>query len=148
MSDQVGNQNVGFLMTRLICKTVLNRLRDMQYSWLSTKAETLHTFADRKDLRKFHDALKTVYVQKSSEAHFSQIKMISWKGGQYTSIACSIGLQLLLAHLSRRLIGELIVYQWSGVRRPSVGVVHNAQRSSPPKPLGRSKPNVMWSLLG
>ena len=26
----------------------------------------------------------------------------------------------LLAHLSRRLIGELIVYQWSGVRRPSV----------------------------
>ena len=28
-------------------------------------------------------------------------------------------LHLLLAHLSRRLIGELIVYQWSGVR-PSV----------------------------
>ena len=27
---------------------------------------------------------------------------------------------LLLAHLSRRLIGELIVYPWSGVRRPSV----------------------------
>ena len=30
--------------------------------------------------------------------------------------------------------------------RPSV-VVHNAQRSSP-KPLGQSKPNFMWSLLG
>ena len=28
----------------------------------------------------------------------------------------------LLAHLSRRLIGELIVYPWSGVRRPSVVV--------------------------
>ena len=40
-----------------------------------------------------------------------------------------------LAHLSRRLIGELIVYQWSGVRRrPSV--VHNAQTSSSQKPLG------------
>ena len=26
-------------------------------------------------------------------------------------------LSFLLAHLSRRLIGELIVYQWSGVRR-------------------------------
>ena len=26
----------------------------------------------------------------------------------------------LLAHLSRRLIGELIVYPWSGVHRPSV----------------------------
>ena len=29
----------------------------------------------------------------------------------------------LLAHLSRRLIGELIVYPWSGVRRPSASVV-------------------------
>ena len=29
-------------------------------------------------------------------------------------------LLFFLAHLSRRLIGELIVYQWSGVRRPSV----------------------------
>ena len=45
-----------------------------------------------------------------------------------------------LAHLSRRLIGELIVYPWSGVRRPSY-VVHNAQTSSSQKPLGRSKPN-------
>ena len=45
--------------------------------------------------------------------------------------------------------GELIVYQWSGVRRPSVVVVvHNAQTSSSRKPLGRSKPNFMWSLLG
>ena len=26
---------------------------------------------------------------------------------------------LFLAHLSRRLIGELIVYPWSGIRRPS-----------------------------
>ena len=30
---------------------------------------------------------------------------------------------LFLAHLSRRLIGELIVYQWSGVRRPLASVV-------------------------
>ena len=45
--------------------------------------------------------------------------------------------------------GELIVYQW--IRRPSYVVrpslVHNAQTSSR-KPLGRSKPNFMWSLLG
>ena len=56
----------------------------------------------------------------------------------------------LLAHLSRRLIGELIVYPWSGVRRrpSSSSVVHNAQTSSSQKPLGRSKPNFMWSLLG
>ena len=50
-----------------------------------------------------------------------------------------------LAHLSRRLIGELIVYPWSGVCRPSL--LHNAQTSSQ-KLLGRSKPNLMWSLLG
>ena len=31
----------------------------------------------------------------------------------------------LLAHLSRRLIGELIVYPWSGVRRPSVDAVRS-----------------------
>ena len=61
------------------------------------------------------------------------------------------GLYVFLAHLSRRLIGELIGYPWSGVR-PSVvcrpSSVHNAQRSSSPKPLGQSKPNFMWSLLG
>ena len=56
-----------------------------------------------------------------------------------------------LAHLSQRLIGELIVYSCSGVRPSSssyVVVVHNAQTSSSPKPLARSKPNFMWRLLG
>ena len=43
--------------------------------------------------------------------------------------------------------GELIVYPWSVVRRrPSS--VHIFQTFSPQKPLGRSKPNFMWSLLG
>ena len=41
---------------------------------------------------------------------------------------------LFSAHLSRRLIGELIVYPWSGIVRPS-SFVHNAQTSSQ-KPLG------------
>ena len=36
------------------------------------------------------------------------------------SMGLSVYAPGLLAHLSRRLIGELIVYQWSGVRRPSV----------------------------
>ena len=31
----------------------------------------------------------------------------------------------LVAHISRRLVGELIVYLWSGVRSSSVVVVHN-----------------------
>ena len=50
-----------------------------------------------------------------------------------------------LAHLSRRLIGELNVYPCSGVR-PSV--IDTFQTSSPLKPLGQPKPNFMWSPLG
>ena len=58
----------------------------------------------------------------------------------------------VLAHLSQRLIGELIGYSWSGVRpssvrRPSSVVVHNAQRSSSPKPLFQSKPNLCGASL-
>ena len=40
----------------------------MQDSWLSKKAEEIQSFADRKDIKKFHDALKTIYDQKSSGA--------------------------------------------------------------------------------
>ena len=50
----------------------------------------------------------------------------------------------LLAHLSRRLIGELVGYPWSGVRKSSfIGVVNNAQTSFSLKPLGQSKPDCM-----
>ena len=50
----------------------------------------------------------------------------------------------ILAHLSRRLIGELVGYPRSGIRpSSSVGVVHNAQTSFSPKPLGQSKPDCM-----
>ena len=51
-----------------ICQTVQNRLRDMQDSLLSKKAEEIQSFADRKDMKKFHDALKTIYGQNSSGA--------------------------------------------------------------------------------
>ena len=51
-----------------ICKTVQNRLRLMQDSWLSKKAEEIQSFADRKDMKKFHDALKTIYGPKRSGA--------------------------------------------------------------------------------
>ena len=44
-----------------ICKTVQTRLRDMQDSWLRKKADEIQSFADRKDMKKFFDALKTVY---------------------------------------------------------------------------------------
>ena len=44
-----------------ICKIVQTRLRDMQDSWLSRKADKIQSFADRKDMKKFVDALKTIY---------------------------------------------------------------------------------------
>ena len=40
----------------------------MQDSWLSKKAEEIQFFADRKDMKKFHDALKTIYGPISSGA--------------------------------------------------------------------------------
>ena len=40
----------------------------MQDSWLSKKAEEIQSFADRKDMKKFHDAPKTIYDPKSSGA--------------------------------------------------------------------------------
>ena len=40
----------------------------MQDSWLRKKTEEIQSFADRKDMKKFHDALKTIYSPKSSGA--------------------------------------------------------------------------------
>ena len=51
-----------------ICKTVQTKLRDMQDSWLRKKTEEIQSFADRKDMKKFYDALKTIYGPKSSGA--------------------------------------------------------------------------------
>ena len=49
-----------------IFKTVQTRLRDRQNSWLSSKADAIKSFADRKDMKKFFDALKTVQCPQSS----------------------------------------------------------------------------------
>ena len=46
-----------------ICKTVQTRLRD---TWLSKKADEIQSFADRKDMKKFFGALKTLYGPQSS----------------------------------------------------------------------------------
>ena len=55
---------------------------------------------------------------------------------------------VFLAHLSQRLMGELIVYQW--LRRPSVhrpSICQHFQTSSPLKPLGQLNSNCKWWLL-
>ena len=54
--------------TATFCKTVQAKLRDMQDSWLRKKTEEIQSFADKKDMKKFHDALKTIYGPKSSGA--------------------------------------------------------------------------------
>ena len=41
-----------------VCKT---KLRDMQDSWMRKKTEEIQSFVDGKDMKKFHDALKTIY---------------------------------------------------------------------------------------
>ena len=38
----------------------------MQDSWLSNKADEIQSFADRKDMKKFFDELKTVYGPQNS----------------------------------------------------------------------------------
>ena len=38
----------------------------MQDSWLSKTADEIQSFADRKDMKKFFDALKTIYGPQSS----------------------------------------------------------------------------------
>ena len=40
----------------------------MQDSWLREKTEEFQSYADRKDMKKFHDALKIFYGPKSSGA--------------------------------------------------------------------------------
>ena len=48
-----------------ICQTVQTRLRDIKDFWLSKKADEIQSFADRKDMKKFFDALKTIYGPQS-----------------------------------------------------------------------------------
>ena len=45
-----------------ICKTVQAKLRGMQDSCLRKKTEEIQSFVDRKDMKKFHDALKSMYI--------------------------------------------------------------------------------------
>ena len=51
-----------------IYKSIQTKPRDIQDSWLRKKTEEIQPFADRKDMKKFHHALKTIYGPKSSGA--------------------------------------------------------------------------------
>ena len=62
------------------------------------------------------DRVLTSVILKGLSEKYIQQKSPGW----CTRVYWHLKVYILLAHLSRRLIGELIVYQWSGVRRPSV----------------------------
>ena len=61
-----------------ICKTVQIKLRDMQDSWMRKKTEEIQSFVDRKDMKKFHDAQKTV-IYGSKELWSHHIAQCRWK---------------------------------------------------------------------
>ena len=72
----------------------------------------------------------------------------SWSRSLHILIRTSLLNTIFLAHLSRRLMGELIVYQ--SLRRPSSvrpSVRPQFQTSSPLKPLGQLNSNYIWRLL-
>ena len=52
---------------KAVC-TIFVKQSVIQDTWMSKKAEEIQSFADRKSMKKFHDALKTVYGPKSSRA--------------------------------------------------------------------------------
>ena len=58
-----------------ICMTVQTRPRDTQDSWLSSKADEIQSFADRKDMKIFFDALKTVYGPRAQAPSFFSVQM-------------------------------------------------------------------------
>ena len=84
------------------------------------------------------DVFKTLNLFDDNENFRGYTKMIEL----YNALKCIT--MLILAHLSRRLIGELIGYSWPGVRPSSYSVRRKQfQTPSSPKPLARSKPNFM-----
>ena len=44
----------------------------MQDSWLRTKTEEIQSFADRKDMKKFHETLKTIWPKEFWSHHIAQ----------------------------------------------------------------------------
>ena len=56
------------------------KLRDMQDSWLSKTADEMQSFADRKAMKTFFDALKTIYGPQSSWTAHSlvQMELVFW----------------------------------------------------------------------
>ena len=97
---------------------------------------------------------RSVIISPVSLADGPDFNEISWElsvSREDMYITCMF-CTMFLAHLSRRLMGELIVYQ--SLRRPSVrpsvvrpSVCQHFQTSSPLKPLGQLISYFIWRLL-
>ena len=61
----------------------------MQDSWRSKKADEIQSFADRKDMKKFFDALKTSYGPRAQEPPHSLVLMVSSIGYHQSMIKLS-----------------------------------------------------------
>ena len=58
-----------------ICMTVQTKLRDMQDSWLSKKADEIQSFADRKNMKKFLMHSRQYMVPRAQEPPHSLVQM-------------------------------------------------------------------------
>ena len=66
---------------RSICNTVQLKLRKMQDSWLSTRADKMQGYADKNDMKNFCSSLKEVYSPTSASSYLllgeDETKLIS-----------------------------------------------------------------------
>ena len=87
---------------------------------ISGKADEIQSFTDRKDMKMFFVALKTVYSPCSSgatsllrwkmEIHFWKTKEISWRDGLNTSTVCAI------AHPISMRMPSTDCHKWSAIQ--------------------------------
>ena len=77
----------------------------------------------------------------------SKAVVLLWFSVARFGVRVSVTFHLTCVHIisSPEPKAHRLAYRILVVRRPSV---HSAQGYSSPKPLGQSKPNFMWSLLG
>jgi hypothetical protein len=76
----------------------------MQDAWLSKKADEIQTYADRNDLKRFYDALKTIYGPTSSHS-----SLILDAGGKQLIIDKALILKRWADHFSNVLNNPSII---------------------------------------
>ena len=88
----------------------------MQDSWLRKKADQIQSFADRKDMKNFLDARKTVYGPRALEPLHSLVLSADW-----TSLHTDK--EAILKRWDGHFDGSLsaIIYQWWSYQQTTTG---------------------------